>query len=292
MTADAKVETLRLFGLSAARLDERKELSFVFDELASIKAKNATQKLHFLRGFAARLAARWDDAEEEYRKSHRLSPTNMSTNRELASVFLIQGRHADAEGYARAAYEHAPSNPYLIDMLARTLSGKASQGLRIDERELEDLVERLKRHGNEPGLSFYDISQAEYFLRKRNYVQAKKSIDSAIAKTPTLVSSHFLRAEINLFLNAIGEAEQDLVEAGRLLEKAGFEIEDEVRFAEIQVKIHIDKLEFQVAKEKAERSNVLRGHIQKRLLKEIARAVGFEPQGASAELKKWAKDFR
>ena len=191
------------------------------------------------------------------------------------------------------AYESSPTNPFVIDILARTLSGKVSQGLKVDGAELEELMPELKGAGDAPGISFYDIRQAEIWLAKKSFPGALRSVDAAIQKTPGLVAAHCLRAQINIAANALSQAEKDVQEINRLLEQAGgYSPEDEAQLVELQVRILIEKRDFQAAKDKAMRSNVLPHPVSKRLLKNVARAIGFEPNYASKALQAWSKGMK
>jgi len=293
LTVEAKIAALRLMGLSSARLDNDERFEFSAAELEKTGTTNALRQANFIKGFRERLRGNWDEAEKHYLEAYKVSRNNLSINRELAAIYCNQGRYSDAEGHARSAYEIAPTNPFVIDILARVLSGKINEGLLSDTRELDDLMVQLEKHGNEPGISFYDLRQADRFLKQRNIPAALRSVNSAISKTPSLIEARCLRAEINISANAVSEAEKDLQEISRLLEQAGgHSPEDEARLAELQVKVHIERREFQLAKDKAERTNVLPSFVSRKLLRLISRAIGFEPLHASPGLQKWAKNYK
>jgi tetratricopeptide (TPR) repeat protein len=293
LTLDGRVESLRLIGLSAARLNDNKKLKFAISELDVMGGQNAKRQALFLLGFEARLRGRWVEAEENYLKAFAISRANMSLNRELAAIYCHQGRFSEAEDHARLAYEFSPNNPFIIDILARTISGKLSQGLSVDSSELDSLMTQLSRHENAAGSSFFDIRQAEILMHKKNFSAALKSVNTSITKTPGLVSSHCLRASINLALMAIPEAEKDVTEINRLLEQAGgYSPEDEAQLKELQVRIHIEKFEFQAAKDLADRSYVLPNSVKRRLLTQLAKAIGFESKYADRQLQQWSKSYK
>ena len=123
---------------------------------------------------------------------------------------IKQRRYSEAEGYARAAYRIAPTNPFIIDILAEILLGQSASGLRIDYPELERLLNELRIYGDAPGSSFYLIRQAQELFRDKKIPQALRAIAKAIERTPTLLSPYFIRADILMSLNDIPGVEKDL----------------------------------------------------------------------------------
>jgi tetratricopeptide (TPR) repeat protein len=127
LTLDAKIEVLRLWGLSPARIGDGAELDKVLSILRGINSRTARKNMLFLEGFSLRLKKDFEKAEEKFLESWKLGNHNQSVNRELASLFCKQGRYSEAEGCARSAYRIAPTNPFIIDILAEILLGKAAR---------------------------------------------------------------------------------------------------------------------------------------------------------------------
>jgi tetratricopeptide (TPR) repeat protein len=291
---DAQIEALRLWGLSAIRLgrDYSDALNRVMARLRTYTSKTARRNALFLEGFKYRFVADWDKAEEKYLAALALSPGNQSINRELASLYCKERRYAEAETYARAAYRDAPTNPFILDILAETLLGKQHFGLPVDRDEIRRIQAELKIYGDAPGSSFFLVRDGQEKARDRNFPGALASLDKAIERTPTLLSPYFIRADVRLQAGDVLGAERDLEKINQLLTDAGGLSEgDEARAAELEIRIMIDKKQFQAAKDKAERSVFLPRPVANRLLRQLSRVIGFEPDAASDSLRKWASRF-
>ena len=287
---EGQVELLRLWGLSAIRLGDEQSYLQTIDELRRFSGKFASRIVYFLEGFNARLKLQFDVAEEKFLQAWRLSRANESINRELASLYCKERRYADAEIHARAAYEIAPTNPYILDILAETLLGKAQIGLHVDKSELGRVLAQLRIYGDAPGSSFFLIREAQWRLRDKDRAGALKAIEQAIERTPNLPSPYFIRAEIHLALGDPDGAEGDLREIDKLLTEAGgFSEGEEASAQELKIRIMIERRQFKAAKDQIERSAFMARKVQKRLLDQLARAIAFEPQAADEKLKDWAK---
>ena len=105
MTSDAQVETLRLWGLSAARSNDESEFLRVVELLKEHDYPTARRVRLFLEGFFARLRGRLDTAETRFKEAWDIAPKNSHINRELANLFCRQRRYDEAEQYARSSYD-------------------------------------------------------------------------------------------------------------------------------------------------------------------------------------------
>lgn len=289
---EAQIELLRLWGLSAIRLTRQDVFASVVSELRKFNTKFARRMIFFLEGFHARLRGSLDEAEEKFLKAWNLARRNESINRELASLYCKERRYADAEAYARAAYEIAPTNPFILDILAETLLGKAHAGLPVDREELARVLDQLKIYGDAPGSSFFLIREAQQKLRDRKSEDALQLIERAVDRTPDLLAPYFIRADIHLSSGDIGGAVTDLKEIDRILTNAGgFSEGDEAAAQELKVRIMLEKRQFKAAKNELDMAAFLPRLVRKRLLQQLARAVGFEPENADPELREWAKSY-
>jgi len=193
------VEACRILCLSAARLRHDDEFTFGISVLERFAGDSrATSSAHFLRGFRARLQGHLPEAEKEYRASIEHSPGNFSAVRELAYVCRVRGDFDSAEAFARKAYEIAPDNPYIIDILLTILLNQNSTRHNRDQVEIEFLFEKLRQFGEGADHSFFTARRAEFELKRGNLAEACNLIDLAAKRTPNIFSVHALRARIYL----------------------------------------------------------------------------------------------
>lgn len=292
LTVEAEIELLRLWGLSLARPVDAPEWGDVIANLERINTKTAKRFRFFLEGFRLRMRDQLDEAEEKFLESWKLGRDNQSVNRELASLYCKQKRYAEAEEFARSAYRSAPTNPFIIDILAECLMGRANNGLTIDYAELERLIQELRIYGDAPGSSFFLIRQAQALARARDYTRALAAVERAVERTPALLSPYFIRADISLTMNDVTGAEADLKTIEGLLEKrGGFSEGDEAQVQELRARILIAKEQFSAAKTAIENSAFLTKAMKRRLLPLLARAVGFAGERADRNMLAWAKSF-
>jgi hypothetical protein len=107
-----------------------------------------------------------------------------------------------------------------------------------------------------------------------------------------LLPPYFIRADINLETGDLRSAERDLETIQKLLNMAGgFSEGEEAQAAELEARILIEKKRFDEAKKKIQNSNFLPTKVAERLSALLARAVGFEPQAASPDLRRWAATY-
>lgn len=288
---EAQLEVLRLWGLSTVRVNSEEGYRKVLGLFQTYRGATAERIRLFVEGFYFRVNRRPDQAESKFLDAWRLSPNNQHINRELANLLAKQRRYAEAERFARQAYEQAPTNPFLIDVMVEVLIGKQQQGLYVDHKELQRIKSDLERFGDAPGSSFYLVRKAQSELADRNHAGALVTIDLAIQRTPGLLNAHFIRADIRLALCDIPGADQDVLDIKKLMTNAGgFSEGDETRLEELEINILIEKRLLRQAKAKVDRSPWLSQNLTTRLLGQIARAVGFAPSGVDADLRQWAVD--
>jgi tetratricopeptide (TPR) repeat protein len=292
LTPDAQIEVLRLWALSAVRANDVPTFNNVIQRLKGYHRPPAKRVTLFLEGFQLRIAGRLELAEEKFLAAWNLSRQNQSINRELASLYCKQRRYNEAEVHARSAYDVAPTNPYIIDILAETLLGKTQFGFPVDRLEVSRLLHELKIYGDAPGSSFFLVREAQRKLREKDYKGALVSIDRAIDRTPTLLAAHFIRADVHLALNDVLAAERDVKHINEMLtQMGGYSGGDEAQLTELEVRILVEKRQYRMAKTKIEKSAFLTDPVARRLLAHLARSIGFAPEGADATLRQWAKSF-
>ena len=288
MTIDAQVEALRLWALSAARLKNDPEFNQAVGHLQSYRRPVSERVLAFSQGLKARLEHRDDDAESFFKKAWGFSKTNASINRELAKIYSGQRRYIEAEKYARQAYSTSPTNPYILDIMLEVLLGKRAQGMSVDADELVEITTSLERYGNEPGLSFYPVREAQRFLSQRDYSRAISSANTAIRMTPKLAAPYFIRFEAELKSGSLKIAERTLEELTALLDDIDGSDGEASKLAECQVQLLIERGQFGPAKERAEADRRIPKATREHLFTAIARAIAFEPRNVPSDLKAWA----
>lgn len=293
LSTDGCIEALRLWGLSAIRMNNEGELKFSLAELDQYKSKRiAERNIYFLQGFQSRLGKRYDEAEQFFLKAHKLAKGNLSINRELASLYRHRGQYSEAESYARSAYDRIPTNPFVIDVLLESLLGKASLGLPVQEVEISRLFDELKKYGDVPGSSFYETRRAQALLKSKLTREALAAADKALQRTPTFLPGRFLRADIRLALSDARGAREDLNEINKILERrGGFSEEDEGRTVELEIKILIGDSQYKLAKDKLFTSQFLPAVARKRLTRTLVSAINFNPAAADAATLRWAQKF-
>lgn len=290
MTIDAQVETLRIWALSAARLGDQKEFAEAKSHLAALRNPASSRALAFVEGLKARIEGREDDAERFYKEAWELAPNNASINRELAKLYLRQKQYADAEAYARQAYNISPTNPFVLDIMVDMLQGKQVQGLGIDRAELQKMVDELQHHGNEPGFSFFSVREAQKLIGAKQFGRAVEIADDAIAKTPELPAPYFIKIEALLRLpGRVREAESALETVKAILNEKGLSEGEASSLAEAEVSLLLEKRDYARAKSKLDAGPRFSRRVQRRYLDQLARSIGFDPGPASRELRDWAK---
>ncbi|MEL3890347.1 TIR domain-containing protein [Ferrovibrio sp. MS7] len=289
---DAQVEALRLWGLSAVRLKKRQMIDHILEQLKQYASPIAKRVGFFLEGFEARRRGQLDIAEGKFKEAWKLTPSNESVNRELASLYCRQRRYQDAEVHARAAYKIAPTNPFILDIFADTLLGKLGMGLRVDQKELSHIMDQLKIYGDAPGSSFFLVRDAQQKLKNKNRQEALSSINRAIERTPNLPDAYFIRAEIHLAASDCEAAEADLKALTRILAEAGSSEGEEGAVEELEVRIFMERKRFRDARNHINNAKHISNSLKVRLLDQLARHISATPREADTEMQEWAKNHK
>jgi tetratricopeptide (TPR) repeat protein len=199
MSPAGRVEACRLLCLSSARLNQQDDFRKGIDLLRTWADDSwARSNVYFLIGFNARLDGNYPLAEENFRKSQKDSPGNFQAIRELAGICLARGELAAAEMFARKAFNVAPDNSYILDILLKVLIDCPRDKLREREPEIELLFQKLQDAAEEEGRSFYATRRAQFEFRHGSITEACRLIDTAAQRTPAIFDVHLLRAQIYL----------------------------------------------------------------------------------------------
>jgi tetratricopeptide (TPR) repeat protein len=289
LPSEARVEALRLWGLSAVRVAED-ELTKVYSELTTIKLRSARRVHHFLKGFHARMRNKVDDAEREFLLSHRYGEDNPSINREIASLFARQGRFKEADSYARKAYKHNPTNAFLIDIMISIIEGRRRMGDQVDLNELSVLHDDLRQYGEGEGLSFFSMREAERLSKSVNSrLEALGFASRAVNNSPNHLPAYLCRANVYMSCGDIPAAEKDLLTIKHLIKSGGSSSDiEEFQVIELEVRIMVEKKSLNEAMHLIESSR-LPFRIKNKLSRELAIVISYDPLGLGQELLEWAK---
>ena len=198
LSYDGQIAAFRYLCLSAARLGEDATFSDGMHGLERISTTDwAKSNVAFLKGFNERLKGNLPVAERLFDEAYRLSPGNLSAGRELAAICLGRGNLDRAEHFAREAHNHAPNNPYNLDILIAVLIRKHGREAKHSS-EIDTLFSALEADDRESGRSFYATRKAQLEHLWGNNKAALTLIEQAIRKTPRIFEPHHLKAEILL----------------------------------------------------------------------------------------------
>jgi tetratricopeptide (TPR) repeat protein len=261
------------------------------DEFKSKKI--ARRHAFFLKGFSHRFKKNFDAAEKEFLQAHGLAPKNFSINRELANLYRHQADFVEGEGYARAAYDVAPTNPYVLDVLLECLLGKSYLEMEVDQTELDKLFGELAKYGDVPGSSFYQARIAQDLYRKKQMPAALAAANRAIQRTPEFLPCYFLRADVYLGQRNTAAAREDLRTINKLLEKhGGFSEDEERRTEELEIRILVEERQFRTAREKLEKSYFISRRATGRLRQLLVHAINRDPSKADFASREWARTYK
>jgi tetratricopeptide (TPR) repeat protein len=130
--------------------------------------------------------------------------------RELAHVLSSQGRHAEAERFARDAYSIAPTNAFIIDILCEVIIGKETDEQLRSNEEIEKLLNELKALGTAQGLSFYNERMALRYLKLGEHDKAWAHANESVVRSPRHFGPHATRIRIALQLRRFEKFKEDL----------------------------------------------------------------------------------
>ena len=137
------------------------------------------------------------------------------------------------------------------------------------------------------------IRTAQGLARDKKFPAALDAISRAIERTDNILSPYFLRADIRIQMNDISGAEQDRDKIDELLQRqGGFSEGDEAQLTELKVRLLIERRHFKAAKDMIEFTNYLPQRVRNRLLRDLARSIGFAPESTTREMLEWSKSFR
>ncbi len=198
LSSQGFVAACRFICLAASRIGDAQTFEGAIKKLQdAAKDDWAKSNIAFLKGFNTRMQGNLPQAEVFFRESYGLSPGNLSAAREIAAICLARDNLDEAEQFAREAHSHAPTNPYLLDILISVLVRKHGRSAKYSS-EINALFDMLEAVDKESGRSFFTTRRAEFEHLWGDNRLALRLIDEAIAKTPTIFEPRRLEAEILL----------------------------------------------------------------------------------------------
>ncbi|WP_394888736.1 tetratricopeptide repeat protein [Mesorhizobium sp. AaZ16] len=290
LSMDARIEAGRLLGLAFTRLNaDDPRINGVINRLRTYNTTTAKRVAFFIEGFRARRKGRYDVAEAKFREASELDKENYHINRELSAVLCRLDRFAEAEPFARAAYNRTPDNPYILDVLVEALEGMATQGIKVDGKEIARLNTELEVICETGGFQFHKV-RASRKMYVRNSYEALASVTSVISSSGhSNAEAYFRRAQMYARSSDFKRARSDI---DRIREISTSDPEA-FRYAdEAEIECLIGERRFAEAKDGIEKRFVGARQIERRLLKSLATAIAYAPSGVPQHLRDWAKKYR
>jgi tetratricopeptide (TPR) repeat protein len=209
ITPEAALEARRLRCLSLIRLGRDDEFQDEVSRISTWPKRSNALKL-FLLGFRQRIRGFPSEACDFYQRSLSDNPKAFATLREAAQSWLMQGVPSKAKEFNDRALALAPANPYVLD---QALAIEISQKGQVDsyifyDPTVENLLEGLKKYGNEDGLSFFSIRMADICKRTGDTESALRHLQDAKRLNPSHVPAYLMECEILLDAGASGEANE------------------------------------------------------------------------------------
>lgn len=217
----AWLEAIRLRCLSLARLGEKEAFEQTISLLEERPSRTADAQKFFLQGFQLRISGNPSVAVEKFKKSYALNENSFSTLRELFHSLMVLGESKEARKFAEAALKIAPTNPYIIDqVLALVVGEKAPRSVDIlYDPEVEELLHRLERYGDEEGKSFYAIRMSDIYRRAGMLKEALDFAKRASLLTPHLFAAHMIEAEVLLRMSIFEEVRKKVDYIARMVDE-------------------------------------------------------------------------
>lgn len=285
LSADAKIEANRLLGLALTRLNPLDQtVDKVVSRLRGYAVPTATRVALFIEGFRSRRLGQYDIAIQKFEQAAEMGRENYHINRELSYVLCKQERFAEAEPYARAAYSRSPDNPYIVDVLVEALEGKRLMGLPVDPREISRLDDELFHLCQAGDFQFHAVRKSRRLYRDSKKIEAFDEFNTLKRQDdPDLL---FRRGQMYVLSNDVRAARKDVTKLYTLAEKKK---EVELYADQLEAECLIAESRFPDARKFIEVRFQQVSSIRNKLLKSLARAIGYAPGSATQDLKEWAR---
>jgi len=290
LSMDARIEANRLLGLAITRLNpDDLRLDDILRKLRGYGTTTAKRVAFFIEGFRARRKGKYDIAEQKFKLASQLDKENYHINRELSSVLCRLGRFAEAEPFARAAYNRSPDNPYILDVLVESLEGMAQQGLAVNGKEIARLNSELETICAIGSFHFHKVRVSRKLYGQSKSTEAISLLANVISGHEGGLEAYFRRAQMYIRSHDLKRARGDI---GTIRAMSNSE-PDAFRYAdELEVDCLIAESRFVEAKSEIDTKFGGASGIEKRLYRSLASAVAYAPAGVPQWLKEWSKRYR
>ena len=209
LTNEGAIEVLRIYGLSAARLNEQKEFSSatgLFDEYGA--NKKAQRIKAFLLGFESRLEGRFDTALEHMNLAYRFGGQgDFHILRELAFLHWSEDEFQLAQKYIKQAKPRASSNPFILEMEIKIELAFGEGYVLHNLNDIQNLIEDLEAVEGSSSSRFSFAMRLEYQLALKQGSVALQMIEDAEKRDKALgMAIQILKVKAYLANKRFGEA--------------------------------------------------------------------------------------
>ncbi|MRW83724.1 TIR domain-containing protein [Pseudoduganella sp. FT26W] len=224
LSTEAQIEALRLVCLSCVRLGEDDNLFEAIGHLERFGERLAKRTAAFVRGFKARYEGKLDVAETHFRLAYSLGgDRNFHILRELAQISKLKEEYAEAENFARTAFDIADRNPYIIDTLLEIIIERHRDDYAFlrDNSELVQLFNSLQETARKEKKSFYESRRAHLFSSLKETENALEWAKRATETTPHHLPVQLTLAKIQINVGEVSDAKKTLDKVSKQIRSAG-----------------------------------------------------------------------
>lgn len=181
LTNEGAIEVLRIYGLSAARSNNRTEFSNAIASFNEYGANKKGQRIkEFLLGFESRLEGSFDAALEHMNSAYRLGGQgDIHILRELAFLHWSGDEFQLAQRYIKQAKSRASSNPYVLEMEIKIELAFGEGYVLQNMNEIQNLIEDLESVEGSSSSRFSFAMRLEYQLAIKQGSVALRMIEDA-----------------------------------------------------------------------------------------------------------------
>lgn len=188
LSIEAQVEALRISALSHIyHGGKEQQYRKSKQELDGLGLKLATRVGHFVAGVKFKTDGDIAGAEVEFLAAYHLGgDRSFHILRQLAGIYLLNEQYERAEKFARLAVDVAPTSPYVLDVLVRTLidAHRNDHIYLTGDPNFNDLMTKLEKLSRREDKSFYEVRQGQLKSALRDRNGAIEWAEKAAAMSP------------------------------------------------------------------------------------------------------------
>ena len=148
LTNEGSIEVLRIQGLAAARLGNRKGFDSVIGDFASLDETKKSQRIKlFLSGFNSRLDGLYDEALVSLRQAYDSDGQNdYHILRELSNIYMLMGDLKNAKKFIDIAKtkSYMQNNTFILDIEIKTMLAGDKKSVEYNSSEINDCIDKLR----------------------------------------------------------------------------------------------------------------------------------------------------